>query len=109
VELDPVRYEMFLHRLWAIGEEGRLALQRVTASPIVSQGGECMSAPSASACSGVRLHDRGQGVQDRNGLSPPGRMANSVEGEAGDLLEMRIESIYLTVMFESKRGDDQVR
>jgi N-methylhydantoinase B len=43
MELDPVRYEMFLHRLWAIGEEGRLALQRVTASPIVSQGGECMS------------------------------------------------------------------
>jgi len=43
VQIDPVRYEMFLHRLWAIGEEGRLALQRVTASPIVSQGGECMS------------------------------------------------------------------
>ncbi len=43
MKLDPVRYEMFLHRLWAIGEEGRLALQRVTASPIVSQGGECMS------------------------------------------------------------------
>jgi len=43
VRLDPVKYEMFLHRLWAIGEEGRLALQRVTASPIVSQGGECMS------------------------------------------------------------------
>jgi N-methylhydantoinase B len=34
---------MFLHRLWAIGEEGRMTLQRVTASPIVSQGGECMS------------------------------------------------------------------
>ena len=43
MRFDPVRYEMFLHRLWAIGEEGRLALQRVTASPIVSQGGECMS------------------------------------------------------------------
>ena len=43
VEVDPVRYEMFLHRLWAIGEEGRMTLQRVTASPIVSQGGECMS------------------------------------------------------------------
>ena len=42
-EIDPVRYEMFLHRLWAIGEEGRMTLQRVTASPIVSQGGECMS------------------------------------------------------------------
>jgi len=43
MEIDPIRYEMFLHRLWAIGEEGRMTLQRVTASPIVSQGGECMS------------------------------------------------------------------
>jgi N-methylhydantoinase B len=34
---------MYFHRLWAIGEEGRMTLQRVTASPIVSQGGECMS------------------------------------------------------------------
>ena len=42
-QIDPIRYEMFLHRLWAIGEEGRMTLQRVTASPIVSQGGECMS------------------------------------------------------------------
>src|SRR5215510_4785345 len=42
-QIDPVRYEMFLHRLWAIGEEGRMTLQRVTASSIVSQGGECMS------------------------------------------------------------------
>lgn len=42
-QIDPVRYEMFLHRLWAIGEEGRMTLQQVTASPIVSQGGECMS------------------------------------------------------------------
>lgn len=43
LSIDPIRYEMFLHRLWAIGEEGRMTLQRVTASPIVSQGGECMS------------------------------------------------------------------
>ena len=35
--IDPVRYEMYFHRLWAIGEEGRMTLQRVTASPIVSQ------------------------------------------------------------------------
>src|SRR6059036_2337657 len=42
-KIDPIRYEMYLHRLWAIGEEGRMTLQRVTASPIVSQGGECMS------------------------------------------------------------------
>ncbi len=58
VQLDPVKYEMFLHRLWAIGEEGRTSLQRVTASPIVSQGGECMSSfydPTGEmilACSG---------------------------------------------------------
>ncbi len=41
--LNPVKYETFLHRLWAIGEEGRTSIQRVTASPIVSQGGECMA------------------------------------------------------------------
>jgi N-methylhydantoinase B len=40
--IDPVKYEVFVHRLWAIGEEGRMTLQRVTASPIVAQGGECM-------------------------------------------------------------------
>ena len=40
--LDPIDFEVFAHRLWAIGEEGRIALQRVTASPIVAQGGECM-------------------------------------------------------------------
>jgi N-methylhydantoinase B len=41
-DLDPVNFEIFAHRLWAVGEEGRIALQRVTASPIVAQGGECM-------------------------------------------------------------------
>src|SRR3979411_705324 len=40
--VGPVRFEIFAHRLWAIGEEGRLALQRVCASPIVVQGGEGM-------------------------------------------------------------------
>lgn len=44
VRIDPADYEIFAHRLWAIGEEGRIALQRVTASPIVAQGGECMCA-----------------------------------------------------------------
>ena len=24
--IDPIRYEMYLHRLWAIGEEGRMTL-----------------------------------------------------------------------------------
>ena len=58
MEIDAVRFEMFLHRLWAIGEEGRTTLQRVTASPIVAQGGESMSSfydPEGTmvlACSG---------------------------------------------------------
>ncbi len=33
--VDTVKYEMFLHRLWAIGEEGRSSIQKATASPIV--------------------------------------------------------------------------
>lgn len=44
VTINPVRYEMYVHRLITIAEEGRIALQRVCASPIVVQGGECMSA-----------------------------------------------------------------
>ena len=43
-QLDPAKYEMFIHRLYNVAEEGRIALQKVTASPIVVQGGECMSA-----------------------------------------------------------------
>ena len=56
---------MYLHRLWAIGEEGRMTLQRVTASPIVSQGGECMSSfydekgTMVLACSGPSALCRG--------------------------------------------------
>jgi N-methylhydantoinase B len=42
--IDPVKYEMYIHRLVTIAEEGRIALQKVCASPIVVQGGECMSA-----------------------------------------------------------------
>ena len=40
--MHPVKYQVFRNRLWAIGEEGRVTIQRVTASPIVSQSGECM-------------------------------------------------------------------
>ena len=42
--IDAVKYEMYVHRLVTIAEEGRIALQKVCASPIVVQGGECMSA-----------------------------------------------------------------
>jgi N-methylhydantoinase B len=58
LDLDPIDFEIFAHRLWAVGEEGRIALQRVTASPIVAQGGECMcsfydeSGTMILACSG---------------------------------------------------------
>lgn len=43
VKIDAIRYEMFVHRLMNVAEEGRIALQKVCASPIVVQGGECMS------------------------------------------------------------------
>lgn len=54
VAVDPVRYEMYVHRLVTITEEGRIALQKVCASPIVVQGGECMSA--FYAADGTTIH-----------------------------------------------------
>jgi N-methylhydantoinase B len=54
LKVDPVRYEMYVHRLVTITEEGRIALQRVCASPIVVQGGECMSA--FYAADGTTIH-----------------------------------------------------
>ena len=42
-EVDPIRYEMFRHRLFNIAEEGRIAIQQVSGSPAVVEGGECMS------------------------------------------------------------------
>lgn len=38
-KVDPVRYEMYVHRLVTITEEGRIALQRVCASPSSSRAG----------------------------------------------------------------------
>ena len=45
---------MYVHRLVSIAEEGRIALQKVCASPIVVQGGECMSA--FYAADGTTIH-----------------------------------------------------
>lgn len=53
-DIDPVRFEMYVHRLVSIAEEGRIALQKVCASPIVVQGGECMSA--FYAADGTTIH-----------------------------------------------------
>jgi N-methylhydantoinase B len=41
-EIDPVRYEVFRHRLFNILEEGRIALKMVSGSPVVVEGGETM-------------------------------------------------------------------
>src|ERR1700676_4506080 len=53
-DVDPVRFEMYTHRLASLSEEGRIALQKVCASPIVVQGGECMSA--FYAADGTTIH-----------------------------------------------------
>jgi N-methylhydantoinase B len=53
-DVDPVRFEMYVHRLVSLSEEGRIALQKVCASPIVVQGGECMSA--FYAADGTTIH-----------------------------------------------------
>ena len=39
-EIDPVRYEVFCHRLFNIMEEGRIAIGMVSGSPVVVEGGE---------------------------------------------------------------------
>lgn len=52
--VDPIRFEMYVHRIVSIAEEGRIALQKVCASPIVVQGGECMSA--FYAADGTTIH-----------------------------------------------------
>ena len=31
-DLDPIKYEIFAHRLWEIGEEGRIALVTIAAA-----------------------------------------------------------------------------
>ncbi len=63
--IDPIRYEMFRHRLFNIAEEGRIAIQQVSASPPVVEGGECMSSfydPSGTviiSAAGLLLHCTG--------------------------------------------------
>ncbi|MFC1938126.1 hydantoinase B/oxoprolinase family protein, partial [Chloroflexota bacterium] len=42
IEIDPVRYEVFRHRLFNILEEGRIAIGMISGSPVVVEGGETM-------------------------------------------------------------------
>jgi N-methylhydantoinase B len=41
--VDPVKYEMFRHRLLSILEEGRITMIMVSGSPVIAEGGECMT------------------------------------------------------------------
>ncbi|MBI3014951.1 MAG: hypothetical protein HYY65_07835, partial [Candidatus Tectomicrobia bacterium] len=40
--LDPVKYEIFRHRIFNILEEGRIAMRMVSGSPVVVEGGETL-------------------------------------------------------------------
>ena len=43
IELDPVKYEVFLQRLRSLLEEGRVSLAMVIGSPAIVEGGEMMT------------------------------------------------------------------
>ncbi len=61
-ELDPVKYEIFQHRLFNILEEGRIAIKMVSGSPVVVEGGETMccfcdiQGDSILVAAGILLH-----------------------------------------------------
>lgn len=40
--LDPVKYQIYRHRLYNILEEGRLTIRCVTGSAVVAEGGETL-------------------------------------------------------------------
>lgn len=61
-ELDPIRYEIFRHRMFQILEEGRIAIKMVSGSPVVVEGGETMCSYHLSdgtttlVAAGILLH-----------------------------------------------------
>ncbi|UCG66017.1 MAG: hydantoinase B/oxoprolinase family protein [Deltaproteobacteria bacterium] len=67
-EIDPIRYQVFRHRLFNILEEGRIAMGMVSGSPVVAEGGEtCTSMHLADGtptlvAAGILLH--GQSTRD---------------------------------------------
>ena len=64
-EVDPVQYEIYRHRLFNILEEGRIAIRMVSGSPVVVEGGECLTSFYTSngtpilTAAGVLLHCTG--------------------------------------------------
>lgn len=43
IELDPVKYEVFVKRLGSVLEEGREAVAMISGSPAIVEGGEFMT------------------------------------------------------------------
>ncbi len=46
MKLDPVKYEVFVRRLFTVLEEGRKAIAMVSGSPAIVEGGEWYGAMS---------------------------------------------------------------
>ncbi len=65
LDIDPVKYEVFSHRLYRILEEGRLAIRMTSGSAVVVEGGETMCAfyqpdgTSIQIAAGILLHATG--------------------------------------------------
>ncbi|MBI2953756.1 MAG: hydantoinase B/oxoprolinase family protein [Chloroflexi bacterium] len=63
--LDPIKYEIYRHRLYNILEEGRITIRRVTGSAMVAEGGETLCSFYMSdgtpvlTASGILLHCTG--------------------------------------------------
>ncbi|MBI2953142.1 MAG: hydantoinase B/oxoprolinase family protein [Chloroflexi bacterium] len=65
IALDPIKYEIYRHRLYNILEEGRITIRRVTGSAMVAEGGETLCSFYMSdgtpvlTASGILLHCTG--------------------------------------------------
>ena len=53
MELDPIKYEVFVRRLATVLEEGRKAIAMVSGSPAIVEGGECMTSFYDAAGDGI--------------------------------------------------------
>lgn len=61
-KLDPITYEVLKHRIWQILWEGRVAMQRVSGSPVVTEAKEVMfslyndKGETVASSAGLLLH-----------------------------------------------------
>ena len=65
IVLDPIKYEIYRHRLYNVLEEGRITIRRVTGSAMVAEGGETLCSFYTSdgepvqTAAGILLHCTG--------------------------------------------------